>query len=156
MKKVVLLMLLFAGFSITAQEGRDKQRRGGMDDLSAEQMATLQTKQMTLALDLNEKQQGEIQKVNLKQATERKAKMEARKSKKEATENAKPSSEERYAMHNEKLDNDIARKADIKKILTQEQYTKWDKMDHKRGVHRDGRKGHGKEGHRKSKEEGKQ
>ena len=57
MKKLVLAVLLMAGLSSMAQEREMKENRGGLHDLSPEQIATLQTKKMALSLDLNESQQ---------------------------------------------------------------------------------------------------
>ena len=42
-----------------------KMRKGPKMDMTAEQMATLQTKHMTLALDLTEDQLNQIYKINL-------------------------------------------------------------------------------------------
>ena len=46
------------------------------------------------------------------------------KAKKEKGE--KPTADERFAMKNEMLDNQIAMKARMKKILKPEQFTKWE------------------------------
>tara|TARA_R110002167_G_scaffold23281_4_gene82719 strand:- start:2902 stop:3369 length:468 start_codon:yes stop_codon:yes gene_type:complete len=154
MKKVILVTLLAIGFSALAQQREGRHQGHEMNNLSPEQMATLQTKQMTLALDLNAKQQGDIQKLNLERATARKAKMEAHKALKESADAAKPTSEQRYAMQNERLDQQIAHKAAMKKILTQEQYEKWGKMDHRKGKHRKGMKGKKSEGRKLHKEKG--
>ena len=64
MKKLILIAIAFIGLQATAQQkqGTNRGERGNkMMTLSAEDMATLQTKKMTLALDLNESQQKEIQ-----------------------------------------------------------------------------------------------
>lgn len=139
MKNVILALALIAGMTVMAQKGEGHQRQA-MKDLTPEQMATLQTKKMTLALDLNKEQQTKIQLMNLENAKLRKAKMEERKTKKEDGETKKPSSEERYAMQNERLDKMIAHKAEMKKILSQEQYEKWEKMGHRKGKHARGEK----------------
>ena len=142
MKKVILATLLLVGVTAMAQDG--KRHRNGMGDLSAEQMATLQTKRMTLALDLTEAQQEQIQALNLENAKLKKAKIEARKAQKESEEKARPTSEERYAMQNERLEYQIAQKAKMKEILSQEQYEKLEKMHQNRGKHRKGKGKHGK------------
>ena len=146
MKKLVLIALAFIALQATAQEqrrqGKDGQeRRQKMANLSAEDMATLQTKKMTLHLDLNESQQAKIQKINLENAIQRKSMMEDRKAKKESGELKKPTDEERLKMMNAKLDHKIAMKAKMKDILDDEQYTKWEKAQSRMGKKRDGMKG---------------
>jgi hypothetical protein len=48
-------------------------------------------------------------------------------------------------MQNERLDRMIAHKAEMKKILSEEQYTRWERMAHQKGKHR---KQKGERGHR--------
>jgi len=60
MKKLVIAILVIAAISVSAQNHNMKGKRGDMKDLTPEQTATLQTKKMTLALDLNESQQSKI------------------------------------------------------------------------------------------------
>lgn len=137
MKKLILITLAFVAIQATAQEGQGDHKRGEVfAQLSAEEAATLQTKKMTLFLDLNKSQQEEIQKINLENATARKAQMEERKAKKENGNDEKPSKEDRVAMMNKMLDKKIEEKAKMKKILNTEQYTKWEtaqaKMSQKR------------------------
>ena len=145
MKKLVLIALAFIAIQATAQEqrrqGRDGQeRRQKMANLSAEDMATLQTKKMILHLDLNESQQAKIQKINLENAIQRKSMMEDRKAKKESGELKKPTEEERLKMMNAQLDHKIAMKAKMKNILDDAQYTKWEKAQSRMGKKRDGMK----------------
>lgn len=147
MKNLILVALAFITFQGIAQEQKrahkkgDNQKRIAMAQLSANEIATLQTKKMTLALDLNQSQQREIQQINLKNAAERKTHMEARKAKKEAGTAKKPTSEERFAMMNDMLDKKIAAKAEMKKILNSDQYEKWEKIQAKMSSKR---RGHGK------------
>ena len=137
MKKVILIAIALVAIKVSAQEKnqRPNQERGArmekMQDLSPEEMATLQTKKMTLHLDLNESQQREIQKLNLENATERKARMEAHKAKRESGSMEKPSKEERLKMMNEMLDHKIAMKAKMKEILNADQYAKWEQSQEK-------------------------
>ncbi|MDX1760168.1 MAG: hypothetical protein R3306_11080, partial [Arenibacter algicola] len=77
MKKIVVLIVLMAGITAMAQKPeRERGHRGDMKDMSPEQIATLQTKQMTLALDLSDAQQKEIQSINLENAVKRSEKMD--------------------------------------------------------------------------------
>ena len=66
---VILSLFLVSSF---AQEKQRKQRHS---DLTPEQIAEVQTKEMTLQLELNEKQQKQILKINKKKAIERKQQM---------------------------------------------------------------------------------
>jgi hypothetical protein len=148
MKKILIIAVALFALQVTAQQpnkerGNKGERADKMMNLSAEEIATLQTKKMTLHLDLSESQQKEIMKINLKNATKRKEMMAARKAKKESGEAKKPTPEERYKMENAKLDHQIAMKAKMKKILNDEQYAKWEKsqmrqakkgLDRKKGM----------------------
>lgn len=153
MKKVFIVLLLFVGGIALAQKG-ERGNREGMKDLSAEQIATLKTKKATLALDLTAAQQDQMKALFLENTKIRKAKMEKRKAQKENGETKKRTSEERYAMANARLDHQIAQKAKVKNILSDEQYTKWEKMQHRRVK---GRKGKGQkrkgERHKRAKKE---
>jgi periplasmic protein CpxP/Spy len=134
MKKLILIAIAMIAIQVSAQDTKERPNRersakiDKFQDLTPEEMASLQTKKMTLQLDLNESQQKEIQKINLENATERKAKMEARKAQKENETMAKPSKEERLKMMNERLDNQIEMKGKMKKILNDEQFAKWEKQ----------------------------
>ncbi|TXG34731.1 hypothetical protein [Seonamhaeicola maritimus] len=132
MRKLVLIALAFISIQAFAQgEKKERPNRGErgkqMMNLSPEEAATLQSKKMTLHLDLNEKQQAEVKAILLANAEARKAKMEERKAKKEKGELQKPTQEQRVKMANARLDHQIAMKAKMKKILNEEQYAKWGK-----------------------------
>lgn len=136
MKKIVVVAMLLAAATVMAQEGRKKHLRAAMKDLTPEQIATLHTKKMTLALDLNETQQKQVQALSLEHAKLRKVKMEERKVKKESGESEKPTSEERYARQLERLDRQIVHKAEMKAILSPQQYEKWEKLHFYKKKHR--------------------
>ena len=149
MKKVLLIALAFIAIQATAQErkqdGPQKERKNKSEqlhNLSADDIATLKTKKMTLHLDLNASQQKEIQKLNLENATAMKAKMEAHKVAKESGTAQKPSQEERVKMMNAKLDHQIAMKAKMKTILNAEQYGKWEKVEMRKGSKNKGSRKH--------------
>ena len=132
MKKILIIAVALLALQVTAQEQqRERSNKQGkslkMMDLSAEDAAALQTKKMTLHLDLNKSQQAEIKKINLENATKRKAMMAERKARKESGEAQKPTQEQRLEMVNTKLDRKIAMKAKMKNILDKEQYAKWEK-----------------------------
>ena len=122
MKKLLLALALV----ITTVNFAQKKERNAEDQLSKEQKTVLLLKKMTLELELTEKQQKELKPILLEQATERAEKRAAFKAKKEKGE--KLSKEERFSMANERLDNQIALKNKLKKILTPEQMTKMEAM----------------------------
>ncbi len=135
MKKLVLIALAFATLQATAQG--DKKREGNHQkqerihknsDFSPEEMATVRTKKMTLDLDLTEAQQRDIQKINLVKAKERQTKMKAHKKMRQNKKSEKPSKDERFNRMNERLDNQIAHKKQMKSILSKEQFEKFEKM----------------------------
>ncbi len=139
MKKLVLIALALITLQATAQDRKRehapenrKERGKQMMQFSPEEVAKIQTKKITLHLDLNESQQAKIHKINLENATKRKAMMEARKTKKENSSTKRPSKDERLQMMNIKLDHQIAMKAKMKKILNDEQYAKWEKAQAKK------------------------
>ncbi len=138
MKKLVIIAIAFLALQVTAQgQKRDyakKQERPlKVMNFSAEEIATLHTKKMTLHLDLNTSQQEKIYAINLENAKARKAFMEKREAKRESGEaKEKPTKEERLKMMNKKLDHQIATKQKMKNILNDEQYAKWEKFQAKR------------------------
>ncbi len=148
MKKMIASMLLCTGLMAFAQQGEQQDgQREGMKDLTPEQIATLQTKKMILALDLSTAQQEEIQKLNLAEAKFHQGKREARKEVTEKGTAEKRSTADRYERINERLDNAIVRKGKMKEILTEAQFEKWEKMHQQEGHHRYGKR-HEKKGHR--------
>jgi len=138
MKKIVIVLMIFAGVTAIAQKG-ERGNRERMKSFTPEQTASLQTKKATLALDLSDSQQVQMKALLLDNAKMRQSKMEDRKAKKESDDSKKPSSEERYAVANERLDHQIAQKAKLKNILSDEQFAKWEKMQHRSGKHRKSR-----------------
>ena len=149
MKKLLIVALALFALQVTAQEKNDdkkesrKERMEKRQDIDPVEMAKLKTKKMTLALDLTEEQQIKVEKINIKNAESRKAQMASRKALKDADK--KPTAEEKLKRENEKLDQQIATKKEMKNILTEEQYEKYSKMSKRRG--KDGK--HGKMKHKK-------
>ena len=127
--------MALVAMQVTAQEHRKehekeakKERIHKQMNFTPEEIATLQTKKMVLRLDLTEAQQREIHKINLTNAKERKAKMEAHKKMREGNNEEKPSKEDRFKMMNERLDRQIANKKDMKRILSKEQFEKFERV----------------------------
>ena len=125
MKALFAAVFMMAGIVGFSQRGPDHHP---MKDMSPEQVATLETKKLTLALDLSEKQQQKIQAIHLEKATDRQARMEERKER-----DSKPDADERFEMMNDRLDKQIAVKDQMKDILSDEQFEKWEKLHLTRG-----------------------
>lgn len=144
MKKAIFTLLFITAFTVMGQE--QKQQKSGdayHEKMTPEQMATLQTKKMVLALDLTQEQQTKIEKLNLENAKNRQAKIVQWKAEKESGEVKKSTAEDRFAMANDRLDHQIAMHKQMKQILNAEQFEKWKNMGQPNGRHHGHRKGQG-------------
>lgn len=115
MKKLVLVALLAVGLTAFAQK---QGRRAGKEGLTSEEKVDIQVKRMTKDLDLNEKQAAEVKVLVTKQVQKReeiKAELKSEKEKQRKDMKAKMEKEQ------------AAVSAEYKKILTPEQYAKWEK-----------------------------
>jgi hypothetical protein len=130
MKHVIAVVLISLSFLANAQE--KKERADKLQDYTPEEMAQIQTKQMTLDLDLTDAQQKQILKINLQNAQDRKALYESKKSNSNSLERTKPSKDERLNMKNEQLDRQIEMKKKMKDILDDNQYEKWEVISKER------------------------
>lgn len=126
MKKVFLILTLCISVLTYAQE-----RNGAVEKMNAEQQTILQVKRMTLALDLSLKQQEDIKSLLLERAQKKAAHQLAQKTKKEKGE--KPTASEKFEMHSQLLDTQIEFKSKMKKILSEEQFKKWEKLRNRKG-----------------------
>ena len=113
MKKVLLALVLFVSITAMAQEKKAPAKK-----LTTEQKVDFQVKRLTKDLDLNETQVKELRALVTKEVEKREAKIAEMKQKKEQNKEA------RIAEHKEQQ---AAFAADMKKILTPEQFTKWEK-----------------------------
>lgn len=163
MKKIIAIVALFVSITALAQQGNRQERSKKMMDATPEEMADIQTKRMTLALVLDEKQQKEVYNLELANAKERKKMFADRAAKMKDGE--KPTEAQRETMRAERkanysarLDKQIAQQEKMKKILSEEQFDQWRKMKskrHDRMANRDGKRGdrsknrRGTEGERK-------
>ncbi|MBT8254572.1 MAG: hypothetical protein KJN68_11415 [Bacteroidia bacterium] len=134
MKRLLIWVLILSTISLSAQQdGRNK--RGPEDrgmrmikDLSAEEAATLKTKRMTLDLDLTENQKNKIYQIHLKNAEDRKARFAEMQKKREAGEKGKQGNQgDTYQKLNERLDKQIAHKKEMKQILDEDQFKRWER-----------------------------
>lgn len=139
MKKLMLIAIAFLTLNATAQD--KKNRKGQFKDLSAEEVATLKTKKLTLELDLNESQQASVKTLILKEAEHRESLKAKREDKKKDEDSQKPTKEERFAMANDRLDRQIEMKKQMKSILNADQYEKWEASlsEKKKGLRKEGK-----------------
>lgn len=128
MKKILVvafLTLSMVGFAQNRQ-GKMNPERAQMEKLTPEQRTQLMVKRLDLELDLTDNQKKEITTYLQAQETKRSEKMAAFKAKKQ--EGKKLSSDERFELRDEMLDQQIANKEQMKKILTPAQFEKWEQM----------------------------
>jgi hypothetical protein len=136
MKKLLIICVLLAGVTTLAQERGDRHHgRNFLKDMTPEQMATLSSKRLALVLDLSEEQRRQVMELQLTRAKEGKAFMETRKNSESSGTALSP--EDRFDRLNKRLDRELAYKAEMKKILTEEQYVRWGSLHdrHKRKGH---------------------
>lgn len=129
MKNLIVAALLSIGVAAFAQEKTSKEgriQRGEIPQLSLEQRNQLELKKMTLELDLTASQQKEMASIIADQNAKKEAMKENRKKKKIDFKNL--TAEERFAMKNKILDDQIAHKEKLKKVLTPVQLEKWEKL----------------------------
>ncbi len=115
MKKLFLVAVLVVGITAFAQEkgGRKPQK----ERISSEEKVDFQVKKMTKDLDLNEKQAKEVRAIISKQVVKRASKR---------AEMSEVKQKQRDEMRANMEKEHAATSADMKKILTPEQYTKWE------------------------------
>lgn len=139
MKTWILSMVMMAGVTMSAQEGEaakvhrephGKPSREMADRLTPEQRTQLKAKNLTLKLDLTDKQQKDVEKLLLAGETKKQELFNKRKAAQQA--GTKPAPEDRFAMRGQMLDERIATKREFKKILTAEQYTKFERLQAER------------------------
>jgi hypothetical protein len=136
MKKLFVLALLIVGTTIIAQERNRKHQGNEMEQFTPEQKSQLMLKKLTLELDLNEAQQKDMSTVladmNAKRAIHR-DQMKAMKEK-----GVKPTNDERFAMQMKMLDEQIATKKRVEKILNAKQFEKWTSLKEEHQGNRQG------------------
>ncbi|WP_432673003.1 hypothetical protein [Flavobacterium sp. SM2513] len=125
MKKLIVVALLSLTISGMAQD-KKKRMNEERPEFTAQQQNELQVKKLTLELDLTAKQQKEISEIIAKQQEKREAAKTALKNKKEDSKKLTP--DEKFVLKRNMLDNKIAQKEQMKKVLTAEQLEKWEKI----------------------------
>jgi len=117
MKNIASILVFIFVFTFTIQA---QKKRGYKQQHTINQQTSLKVKQMTLVLDLSDRQQQQVTPllraaIAFRQAAVEKRK-EARKQKK------RPSSDEIYAIKSQVLDNKISMKRSMKDILNETQF----------------------------------
>lgn len=149
MKKLIVLALLLVGTTIIAQERIRKHQVNEMEQFTPQQKSQLMLKKMTLELDLNDEQQKEMSSI----ISDKIAKMESYKAEMKVMKEkgVRPTKEERFAMQMKMLDEQIATKKRMEKILNAKQFDKWILLKEKHQENRQGKF----QGKRKGKPQGK-
>ena len=129
MKPFILVAFIFIGtmsFAQPSKRGREMSPpMHKMANMSAENIATLMSKKMTLQLDLSETQQAEVYELILDATVKKRAQRANR-------PEGKPSKEQHFEMQNKMLDDKIAFNKSIKAILNDAQYTLWKQQNQKK------------------------
>ena len=123
---VLIVLICTTGFAQSHQDEKRNHRKEIKKDrldLSPEEVAELTTKKLTLALDLNESQEKDVQRISLEQANLRKETHQNRKT------GEKLSKEDRFKTQIARLDRKIAHKKQMKSILNEDQYKKWEMIN---------------------------
>lgn len=130
MKKVLIAALLLVGLTGFAQDRKERPNRDEMEKLTPEQRNEKRLKKLTADLDLNTKQQEQVSKIIAEQGPKRDA-MKAKREDFKANQE-KPSPEERAAFKKQMMDEKNAMDAQMKAILTPQQFVKWTENNEKR------------------------
>ena len=135
MKSILKILILLFSLSVFAQQPprqmdsergkRPNNRMQAMKALTPEQEATLWTKKITLELDLNQNQQDQMYALILEKTKKIKLRMENK-------PEERPSKEEVYNMYISRLDEAIAMKESLKKILNDYQFAQWELIKNKK------------------------
>ena len=127
LKKVLIAALFLIGMTSFAQEKKVITERAQMDQMTMEQKNQLRLKKMTLDLDLSTSQQKEVEKILAEQGRKKKAKIIARQNSQGAMKK-KLNFEGRFVRKNQILEEQIARKGKMQKILSSKQFDKWESL----------------------------
>jgi hypothetical protein len=130
MKKLIILCAVLAGCNLQAQ---DRGKRHYFSEMTPEQIATLGSKHLALALDLSQEQQNKVMELQLENINERRVLMQQRKSAVEDNDSIGPGT--RFDRLNSRLDRQLAYKSEMKGILSEAQYAQWEKLHSGKGRH---------------------
>jgi hypothetical protein len=138
MKKLFVLALVIVGTTIIAQERIRKNQGNEMEQFTSEQKNQLLLKKMTLELDLNDAQQKEMSDFISDKIAKKEAHNAERKEMKAKC--VRPTNDERFAMKMKMLDEQIATKKRMEKILNDKQFEKWTALKEDRRENRQERR----------------
>lgn len=125
MKKIIGFLVFVISISTSVNAQKEKKER-----MTVEQQTELAVKKMALKLDLTDSQQRRVKPLLAEQINEKKELRSKRKAMKESGK--KPSADERYAVANSRLNKLIAFKTEMKGILNEKQYERFEKMTAKK------------------------
>ena len=124
MKKIIVALVLLVGINGFAQETKQQPKKAESEKLTSDQRNQLHLKRLTLELDLNAAQQNEMRILITEQSAKKESQMAENRTLKAA--NKKLTSDEMFAKKSKMLDDEIAMKEKVKKILNPEQMKKWE------------------------------
>ena len=126
MKTVTLVLLMVIGITFNgfSQETNSKENQ------TLEQKNVLQLKKLTLVLNLSASQQKDLAPILAEQNKNRELKKLERQKSKDAK--AKLTNDEKFNLKNKSLDEQIALKEKLSKILNDDQMKKWESMRQKK------------------------
>lgn len=125
MKKIIGFLVFVISISTSVNAQKEKKEK-----MTVEQQTELAVKKMALKLDLTDSQQRRVKPLLAEQINEKKELRSKRKAMKESGK--KPSADERYAVANSRLNKLIAFKTEMKSILNEKQYERFEKMTAKK------------------------
>ena len=144
MKNWIFTGLLFLGLSLSAQRGpRPHHAHSDAPKLTSEQIATLQSKKLTLALDLSKSQESRVRELLEGRIAAKRELFNQRRDGADSTgmRGQRPN----FDSMDERLDDQIAFQRELQEILRQEQYPQWKEMrHHRKKPQRHARRMHGK------------
>ncbi len=126
MKNTILIAALFVTSLLAAQNNQTKPEKGQKTKPTPEQRAEMRTKELTLALGLNDEQAKEVRALEENRAKQHDAKKGEMVKMKE--KNVNRTEEEKIKMRSDMLEKDNAFQNEMKKILSDEQFGKWEQM----------------------------
>ena len=132
MNKIISFAII-ALFTFTAYAQNQSRKGRQMNNMTPDQVAELQTKKMTLDLDLSKDQQKKVYNLNKQIAFQRDARRKEMLAKRE--KGVKLTDDEKYQRKNQRLDAQIAHQNQLKKILNEKQFETWKKNNEKRRQH---------------------
>ena len=128
MKKIITILFLALGLSTFAQE-----RGEGRKDLSNEEMATLSAKRLAMQLDLNEDQEMKLKTLYMtRMDVKEEGRAENAEKRAEMMEKREEMKEKREEMREKRENESEEMKTELQKILTAEQFQKWEQLQEKR------------------------